>query len=85
MDKQLKKEKQSLNRTINKVIANDKKVDKKMKKKGCQAFAFLDGKKQCLISSCGWKMSNLITMIVYATVIIVAVSFFVKYYNKDKP
>jgi len=38
MDKQLKKEKSKIDSTINKVIANDKKVDKKMemhhKKKG---------------------------------------------------
>ena len=40
MDKQLKKEKVSLNKTINQVIKNDKKVDsamskKKKMKKGC--------------------------------------------------
>jgi hypothetical protein len=38
MDKVLKKEKSQINRTMNAVIKNDKKVDKKMdkmKKKGC--------------------------------------------------
>ena len=33
MDKILKKEKREIDRTMNKVIANDKKIDKKMEKK----------------------------------------------------
>lgn len=32
MDKQLKKEKKAIDKTMNAVIANDKKVDKKMAK-----------------------------------------------------
>jgi len=35
MDKQLKKEKKAIVKTMDKVISNDKKIDKKMKKKGC--------------------------------------------------
>ena len=33
MDKILKKEKREIDRTMNKVIANDKKIDKKMENK----------------------------------------------------
>ena len=35
MDRKLKKEKKMISKTIDKVIVNDKKIEKKMKKKGC--------------------------------------------------
>lgn len=33
MDRELRKEKKAINKTMNKVIANDKKIDKAMSKK----------------------------------------------------